>query len=154
MFYHINSQYSYKNNFLPHFPEGTNWLKAATAAHKLLLLPTNLTQCNIRHVSNILPHLGSCSFAWHHYFLHPQCFHPMLEGFRKQNQEITQKHDHKWLHYTWVYSPKKLCPCHPKSHKEGSEISSSAFKSLLTLVEVCSLDASISKTPYTMVQQV
>lgn len=64
----------------------------------------------------------------------------MLEVFRKQNQEITLKHHHKWLHHAWVYSPKELLPCHHKSIKEGSEISSSAFKSLLTLVVVCFLD--------------
>lgn len=43
----------------------------------------------------------------------------------------------KWLHYARVYSPRKLLPCHHKSDKEGSEIASSAFKSLLTPVVVC-----------------
>lgn len=43
----------------------------------------------------------------------------------------------KWLHYARVYSPRKLLPCHHKSDKEGSEIASSAFKSLLTPAVVC-----------------
>lgn len=99
-----------------------------------------ITQCNIQHVNNLFPHLASCSFAWHHYFLYPQCFHHMLEGFRKQKQEMTLKHDHKWLHYAQVYIPRELLPCHHKSYKEGSEIFRSAFKSLRTFAVVSSLD--------------